>query len=125
MRLADLSYSVRMLWSAKARAFLTTLGRVIGVMSVVAVSSVGRSVEELVLGEITALGTNLVNVLPGGSDDDAPPAKPAKTAPAGAKPDRALNSTAPQGKTGDPDDAGFAPRLPRGGGGDRARVSGV
>lgn len=28
----------------------------------------------------------------------------AKTAPAGAKPDRALNSTAPQGKTGDPDD---------------------
>jgi putative ABC transport system permease protein len=35
---------------------------------------VGKSAQDLVLGEITALGTNLIYVMPGGSDEDAPPA---------------------------------------------------
>lgn len=74
MRLSDLTYSLHTLWAVKARTVLTTLGIVIGVMSVVAVSSVGRSAQDLVLGEITALGTDLVTVMPGASEQDGPPA---------------------------------------------------
>lgn len=74
MRLTDLTYSLRNLWAAKARTFLTTLGIVIGVMSVVAVSSVGKSAQDLILGEVTALGTNLISIEPGASNEDAPPA---------------------------------------------------
>jgi putative ABC transport system permease protein len=74
MRLTDLTYSLHSLWAVKARTILTTLGIVIGVMSVVAVSSVGRSAEDLVLGQITALGTDLVTVMPGASEQDGPPA---------------------------------------------------
>ncbi len=74
MRLTDLTYSLHTLWAAKARTLLTTLGIIIGVMSVVAISSVGKSAQDLILGEITALGTNLINVMPGGSEEDEPPA---------------------------------------------------
>lgn len=74
MRLSDFTYSLHTLWAVKARTILTTLGIVIGVMSVVAVSSVGRSAQDLVLGEITALGTDLVTVMPGASEQDGPPA---------------------------------------------------
>ena len=73
MRLADITYSMHTLMGAKLRTFLTMLGVIIGVMSVVAVSSVGKSAQDLVLGQITALGTNLINVIPGSSPENQPP----------------------------------------------------
>ncbi|MDD5251032.1 MAG: ABC transporter permease [Patescibacteria group bacterium] len=72
--LKDAIYSLRTLQAAKTRTVLTMLGVIIGVMSVVAVSSVGKSAQDLIMGQITALGTNLINVMPGGSSEDAPPA---------------------------------------------------
>jgi putative ABC transport system permease protein len=74
MRFSDLTYSLHTLWAVKARTILTTLGIVIGVMSVVAISSVGKSAQDLILGQITALGTNLITVMPGSSDPNSPPA---------------------------------------------------
>jgi putative ABC transport system permease protein len=72
--LKDVAYSLRNLMAAKSRTVLTTLGIIIGVMSVVAVSSVGRSAQGLVLGQVTAFGSNLVGILPGSSEEDGPPA---------------------------------------------------
>ncbi len=70
---ADIKYSLHALAAAKSRTFLTMLGIIIGVMSVLAVSSVGLSAQQLILGQITSLGTNLVGVLPGASQENGPP----------------------------------------------------
>ncbi len=72
--LKDVAHAFRNLAASKSRTALTTLGILIGVMSVVAVSSVGRSAQGLVLGQVTAFGSNLVGVLPGSSEEDGPPA---------------------------------------------------
>jgi len=74
MKFSDITYSFHTLRATKGRTVLTVLGIVIGVMSVVSVSSVGKSAQDLVLGQITALGTNLLNVMPGASDEMGPPA---------------------------------------------------
>lgn len=70
---ADLAYSLRTLSGAKSRTFLTMLGIVIGVMSVVAVGSVGGSAQDLVLSQVQAVGANRISVLPGGSQENEPP----------------------------------------------------
>ncbi|MEY4745261.1 MAG: hypothetical protein RL272_1206 [Candidatus Parcubacteria bacterium] len=72
--LKDIVYSFRALLATKSRTVLTMLGIIIGVMSVVAVSSVGKSAQQLVLGQVTAFGSNLVGILPGSSDENGPPA---------------------------------------------------
>ena len=58
----------------KARSFLTMLGMIIGVGSVIAIMSVGAGAQSLIFNEIASFGTNLVGVMPGGSEEDAPPA---------------------------------------------------
>ncbi|PIT87616.1 MAG: multidrug ABC transporter substrate-binding protein [Candidatus Magasanikbacteria bacterium CG10_big_fil_rev_8_21_14_0_10_40_10] len=58
----------------KARSFLTMLGIIIGVMSVVIIISVGAGAQSLILNQIKSMGSNLVGVLPGKSDDNGPPA---------------------------------------------------
>ncbi len=70
---ADVKYSLHALAAAKSRTILTMLGIIIGVMSVLAVSSVGQSAQQLILGQVTSLGTNLVGVLPGASQENGPP----------------------------------------------------
>lgn len=70
----DYVYSLRSLAAAKARTFLTMLGIIIGVMSTLAVSSIGLSAQKLVVDQVASFGTNLVGVLPGGSDENGPPA---------------------------------------------------
>ncbi len=62
------------LLAAKARSFLTMLGIIIGVGAVILIMSVGAGAQSLILNQIESLGTNMVVVLPGASDDDAPPA---------------------------------------------------
>lgn len=70
----DYLYSLRSLAGAKSRTALTMLGIIIGVMSTLAVSSIGLSAQKLVVDQVSSFGTNLVAVLPGGSDENGPPA---------------------------------------------------
>ncbi len=58
----------------KVRSFLTMLGIIIGVMSVVVIISVGAGAQSLILKQVTGLGSNLIGVLPGKSDEEGPPA---------------------------------------------------
>src|SRR3989339_575717 len=58
----------------KLRSFLTMLGIVIGVMSVIIIISVGGGAQSLILNQIKGMGSNLVGILPGKSNEDGPPA---------------------------------------------------
>jgi putative ABC transport system permease protein len=69
----DIRYSGSTLMAAKSRTFLTMLGVIIGVMSVVAVSSVGKSAQNLILEQAEAVGTNVIGILPGSSGENEPP----------------------------------------------------
>lgn len=70
--------SMRMAWknlsASKFRTFLTILGIVIGIASVILVMSVGASAQQLILGQIRGVGSNLVGILPGASEESGPPA---------------------------------------------------
>ena len=65
--------SLRSLLSNKARSFLTMLGIIIGVASVIVIIAVGAGAQSLVLGQIEGIGTNLISITPGKSDDNGPP----------------------------------------------------
>lgn len=65
---------VKNLFARKTRSFLTILGIVIGVAGVIIIISLGAGAQALVLGQITKLGTNIVGVLPGKSNEKGPPA---------------------------------------------------
>jgi putative ABC transport system permease protein len=58
---------------SKMRAFLTMLGIIIGIAAVILVISVGAGAQSLILNQIKALGTGLVSVMPGGSEEEGPP----------------------------------------------------
>ncbi len=58
----------------KSRAFLTMLGIIIGVAAVISIMAVGASAQDLLLAQVRAMGSNLVGVLPGASDEAGPPA---------------------------------------------------
>ncbi|HRY52711.1 MAG TPA: ABC transporter permease [Candidatus Portnoybacteria bacterium] len=58
----------------KTRSLLTMLGIIIGVAAVIAIVSVGAGAQELLLAQVKAMGTNLIGILPGASDDQGPPA---------------------------------------------------
>ena len=63
----------------KLRSFLTTLGIIIGVTSVVTMVTLGRSTTLAVQQQISSLGTNILNVFPGqgfGRGGGGPPPKP-------------------------------------------------
>lgn len=51
----------------KLRSFLTTLGIVIGVFSIILLVSIGSGIEGYVTNEVSSLGSNLIDVLPGNS----------------------------------------------------------
>ncbi len=60
--------------AAKFRSFLTILGIIIGVASVIIIMAIGKSAQALILDQITGIGSNLIGVLPGASDENGPPA---------------------------------------------------
>ena len=60
--------------AAKFRSFLTILGVIIGVAAVIIIFAVGRSAQELILDQIRGIGSNLVAVMPGASNENGPPA---------------------------------------------------
>jgi putative ABC transport system permease protein len=59
----------------RLRSFLTTLGVVIGVMSVVLLVSIGQGARSEITGAIEGLGSNLLFILPGDGDFGGPPAR--------------------------------------------------
>lgn len=66
--------SFRNLSSSKLRSFLTILGVVIGVSSVIIIFSIGQSAQALILGQLKGVGSNLIGVLPVAADEKGPPA---------------------------------------------------
>jgi putative ABC transport system permease protein len=58
----------------KGRSFLTILGIVIGVSGVIVIISLGAGAQSLVLSQVTKLGSNLLSIAPGKSNEDGPPA---------------------------------------------------
>ena len=60
--------------AAKLRSFLTVLGIIIGVASVIIVMAIGASAQQLILDQVEGIGSNLVGVIPGASSEDGPPA---------------------------------------------------
>lgn len=64
--------SVKALLSNKARSFLTMLGIIIGVASVIMIVSVGAGAQGLILNQVKSLGTNLIGILPGHAEEDSP-----------------------------------------------------
>ena len=72
--LRDIKVTIKDLLRRKGRSFLTILGIIIGVAGVIIIISLGAGAQTLVLGQITKLGSNLVGVLPGKSNDSGPPA---------------------------------------------------
>lgn len=60
--------------AAKFRSFLTILGIIIGVASVIIIMAIGQSAQALILDQVEGIGSNLLGVLPGASDEKGPPA---------------------------------------------------
>jgi putative ABC transport system permease protein len=65
----------RTLLARKGRSFLTILGIVIGVAGVIIIIALGAGAQSLVLGQITKLGSNLISIQPGKSNEKGPPAQ--------------------------------------------------
>jgi len=58
----------------KSRSFLTMLGIIIGVAAVISIMAVGASAQDLLLAQVRAMGSDLIGVLPGMSEEGGPPA---------------------------------------------------
>ena len=71
--LSTIKLVIRTLLARKGRSFLTILGIVIGVAGVIIIISLGAGAQALVLGQVTKLGTNLINISPGKSNEKGPP----------------------------------------------------
>jgi len=69
-----LKISLRALLVNKSRSFLTMLGIIIGVGAVILIMSLGAGAQGLILDQIKGLGSNLVGILPGKSENNGPPA---------------------------------------------------
>jgi len=61
--------------SNKVRSFLTMLGIIIGVGAVIIIMSVGAGAQSLILNQLEGLGSDLIAVLPGQSDENGPPSQ--------------------------------------------------
>lgn len=66
--------SLKSLRKNKSRSFLTMLGIIIGVASVVLIMSLGAGAQSLILDQVETLGTNLITISPGRSEKNEPPA---------------------------------------------------
>jgi len=71
---SPIKISYKNLMAAKFRSFLTVLGIIIGVASVIIVMAIGASAQQLIIDQVQGIGTNLVGVIPGASSDKGPPA---------------------------------------------------
>ena len=58
----------------KNRSFLTMLGIIIGIAAVIIIMSVGSGAQSLIVSQVQKVGSNLLGIMPGGSDEEGPPA---------------------------------------------------
>lgn len=71
----SIKLAIRNLLAHKKQSFLTMLGVIIGVMSVISIMSIGEGAQSLILNQIKKMGTNLVGVVAGKSEEEnSPPA---------------------------------------------------
>ncbi len=69
MKLSDSIKSAQAtLKHGKTRSFLTMLGIVIGIASVIILMSIGQSAQDLILNQVQGIGSNLIFILPGGTN---------------------------------------------------------
>lgn len=66
--------STRALLTNKGRSFLTMLGIIIGVAAVIIIMAVGAGAQSLIINQVKSLGTDIVGILPGASENEGPPA---------------------------------------------------
>ncbi|MEM7717134.1 MAG: ABC transporter permease [Cyanobacteria bacterium P01_A01_bin.68] len=59
------SMAIEVLWSNKLRTGLTMLGMIIGISSVIGITSIGQGVQKATEEEIQSLGTNVLQIFPG------------------------------------------------------------
>ena len=62
--------SVQAIFAHKLRSLLTMLGIIIGIASVVTVVALGRGSQEKILADISAMGTNTIDIMPGSGFGD-------------------------------------------------------
>lgn len=75
MRFSDpVKIAYKNILAAKFRSFLTILGIIIGIASVIIIMAIGTSAQELILDQIRGVGSNLIGILPGASEEEGPPA---------------------------------------------------
>ncbi len=72
--LVTVTTALRVLKSNKSRTFLTMLGIVIGIAAVIVIISVGAGAQSLIFNQISSVGSNLIGIMPGYSDESGPPA---------------------------------------------------
>ncbi len=69
---------IKLAWNGlitnKSRSFLTMLGIIIGVASVIIIISAGAGAQSLITNQVSSLGSNLIGVLPGQGGTNGPPA---------------------------------------------------
>ncbi|MFH1522796.1 MAG: ABC transporter permease [Patescibacteria group bacterium] len=70
----SIKMSITALLTNKVRSFLTMLGIIIGVGAVIIIMAVGAGAQSLILAQVKTLGTNLIGIMPGKSEDEGPPA---------------------------------------------------
>ncbi|MDZ7799003.1 MAG: ABC transporter permease [Patescibacteria group bacterium] len=63
--LENIKLAIKAIWAKKTRSFLTMLGVIIGVFSIVLLIGIGQGVKSEVTGQIEDLGSNLLMVMPG------------------------------------------------------------
>jgi putative ABC transport system permease protein len=69
MRIKDsLKSAVDSLTHGKMRSILTMLGIVIGIASVIILMSIGQSAQDLILNQVEGIGSNLIFIIPGGTN---------------------------------------------------------
>ncbi len=66
--------STKALLANKGRSFLTMLGIIIGVAAVIIIMAVGAGAQSLIINQVKTLGTDIIGILPGASEEDGPPA---------------------------------------------------
>ncbi len=73
MRYIIFKLALKNIFSNKKQSLLTMLGIIIGIASVITIISLGKGAESLITNQIKQIGTNLMAVIPGKSEDGGGP----------------------------------------------------
>ncbi|NQT50160.1 ABC transporter permease [Candidatus Kuenenbacteria bacterium] len=66
--------SLKNLRAQKMRSFLTMLGIIIGISSIIIITSVVAGAQSLITNQFNSIGSNVIGIMPGGGNEDGPPA---------------------------------------------------